>query len=103
VKSKNQPPMFALWKTWLDANRLALDAQCVVTLRLIQLASGGPRAASEAQRMVTEKAAAVVLAHAAAGAALATGASLAVAGSRAAIPIRRQVRANRRRLTRTKR
>ena len=94
--------MFALWNTWIDAGRFAVDAQWVIAHRMMRLAGGGPGAASEAQRMVSEKVAALALAQAEAGAALMTGASLAVAGSRAALPFTRRVRANRKRLSRAR-
>ena len=92
--------MFALWKAWIDAGRFAVDAQWVIALRMMRIAAGGPGALSEAQRMIVEKAAALALAQAEAGAALMTGASLAAAGNRAALSFRRRVRANRRRLSR---
>jgi hypothetical protein len=94
--------MFAFWNSWVDAGRLTMDAQYVIARRMMRLSLGGPGAAAETQRMVVEKFAALVLAQAAASAALATGASLAVAGARAAAPIRRSVRANRRRLSRSR-
>jgi hypothetical protein len=92
--------MLTFWQTWLDATRFALDAQCVVTLRMLRLAAGGPQATAEAQRMVMEKIAAFTTAQIAGGAALASGSGLAVVGARAAAPYRRRLRANRRRLTR---
>jgi hypothetical protein len=51
--------------------------------------------------MITEKVGALGEAQTAAGLALATGQSLNVAAKRAAAPIKRSVRANRRRLTRS--
>ncbi|MEA2903116.1 MAG: hypothetical protein QOI12_503, partial [Alphaproteobacteria bacterium] len=44
--------MLPFWQIWLDATRFALDTQCVVTLRMLRLAGGGPQAADEARRMV---------------------------------------------------
>ena len=85
-----------------DFARLGAEAWMVVGLRLAKLAAGGPAAALEAQRMVAEKSAAALEAQFAAGMALATGASHHVAGSKALAGYRRRVRANRRRLTRTR-
>jgi hypothetical protein len=92
--------MFNLWRNWLDAGRFAADVQLVVTLRKMRLASGGPRAAAEAQHMIAEKVRAFGAAQTAAGLALTTGQSLDVAIKRATAPILQRVRANRRRLMR---
>ena len=92
--------MFGLWRNWLDAARLGLEAQHVIALRMMHVAPGGTRAALEVQRMVSEKASAFLAAQAAATAALVTGQSFATAARRAAAPYRSRVRANRRRLTR---
>ena len=46
-----------------DAAQLGFEAQSVIELRLVRLATGGASAWPEAQRMVSEKAAAVVEAH----------------------------------------
>jgi hypothetical protein len=93
-------PFFELWESWIDAGRFTLEAQSVVALRMMRLAEGGPLAATEVQRMVTEKVAALAAAQMAAGLALASGKSLAAAAKQAALPIRRSVRSNRRRLSR---
>ena len=85
-----------------DFARLGAEAWMVVGLRLARLAAGGPAAALEAQRMVAEKSAAALEAQAAAGMALALGASHHVAGGKALAGYRRRVRANRRRLMRSK-
>lgn len=92
--------MFGLWRTWFDAARFGLEAQQVIALRMLRIVPGGAQAAAEVQRMVNEKASALLAAHAAASAALIRGRSLATAARRAEIPFRRRVRANRRRLTR---
>jgi hypothetical protein len=92
--------MLELWRNWIDASRFALDTQCVITLRMLRMASGGPLAAAEAQRMITEKIAAAAVAHVTGGLAMATGKSLEIATKRAMGPVRRRVRANRRRLAR---
>jgi hypothetical protein len=91
--------MLKLWRNWIDANRFALDTQAVIALRLMRMASGGPLVAAEAQRMITEKVAALAAAQVAGGLALASGKSAGIAAKRAMAPIRRRVRANRRRLS----
>jgi hypothetical protein len=75
---------------WYDAMLLAMEAQEVIFLRMLKLASGGPHAQAEATRMITEKAAA--------GSAAAT--KLLTGGSPRAITTdyRRKVKANARRL-----
>jgi hypothetical protein len=67
---------------------------------MIGMASDGPRAAAETQRMITEKFAALAAAQMAGGLAVATGKSFEIATKRAMAPVRRRVRANRRRLSR---
>jgi len=68
----------------MDASRVAFDVQCVVALRMMRLAEGGPGAASEAQRMVVERSARWRRRNAA-GAALMAGSSLETAGRLAAV------------------
>lgn len=92
--------MFDFWNDWVDAAVFGLEAQSVIALRLIKIASGGPAADAEFELMVTEKFAAVAAAHGAALAALAGGKSLPDAAMLALVPLRRRVRANRRRLSR---
>ena len=78
------------WALWFEANS-------VVGMRLLRLAQGGPQAGFEAERMVTEK-------FTAFGEAAMRYASLSPfqgsskAARSALVPIRRQVKANRRRL-----
>src|SRR5262245_36927277 len=88
------------WLAWLDAATFAAETQWVIAMRLSRIASGGAVAASEAQRMVTEKVVAGAQANLAAAMALAAGRGVERAARAAARPIRRTVRANRRRLTR---
>ena len=83
-----------------DLMRLGAECWMVMGLRMAKLAAGGPAAAIEAQRMISEKAAAMVEAQAAAGLALALGKSQRSAGRKALAGYRRRVKANRRRLTR---
>jgi hypothetical protein len=85
-----------------DMARLGAEAWMVVGLRMMKLAAGGPLAAREAQRMVTEKAAAAIEAQVRSGAALMRGASPQSAGRTAMTGYRRRVKANRRRLSRRK-
>jgi len=92
--------MNALWRHWIDAGRFAMDTQAVIALRVMKIASGGPLATAEAQRMVTEKVAALAVAQMTGGLALASGQSLDVATRRAISSVHRSVRANRRRLSR---
>jgi hypothetical protein len=91
--------MLGLWRTWIDANRFAIETQQVIALRLMRLASGDMAAAREAHRMVAEKIAAGVAAQAAAAAALIAGASFMAVARSAARPYRVRVRTNHRRLT----
>jgi hypothetical protein len=92
--------MIAFWRNWFDAGRFALDTQCVITLRMMRLASGGPSVAAETQRMIAEKVGALAAAQVAGALSLASGKNAGIAAKRALAPIRRRVRANRRRLAR---
>jgi hypothetical protein len=83
-----------------DMARFGAEAWMVVGLRMARLAAGGPLAAREAQRMVTEKAAAAVEAQASTSAALMSGASAKTLRRKATSGYRRRVKANRRRLAR---
>jgi hypothetical protein len=85
----------------LQATRLAWEAQSVVALRLMRIASEGAHGRrSETRRMVTEKIAALTEAQAAAVTAAVSGGS----GHRAAKKVlgvyKRRVRRNKRRLAR---
>lgn len=77
--------------------QLGLEAQTVIALRMMKFARGGDEAAVEAQRMITEKIDAALLANTLLAAGLMTGS---VSGVHKAVThYRRKVRANRRRLT----
>jgi hypothetical protein len=90
-------PWFALT---FKAIQLGIDAQNVMTLRMMRLASGGTRAQNEMTRMVIEKATAGAEAQVAAvGAAVAGNKDHVIAG-KALNVIRKRVGANRRRLSR---
>lgn len=84
-----------------DMSRLAFEANFVIGLRIMKLATGGDAAVSEAHLMVMEKiqtANTLVLENALA---LATGKSLHSVGKSSIAKYRKAVRANHRRLTRT--
>ena len=88
------------WKSYFDAVRFATETQQVIGMRMLSLGDGGPQAALEVQRMVGEKMLAFWATQSAAGWALMQGP--AVAARKAAMPYRRAVRANHRRLTRAR-
>jgi hypothetical protein len=92
--------MLDFWNDWFEAASLALEAQGVIAMRLVKIAAGGPAADAECQLMVAEKFAACAAAHGAATAALASGRSFQDAAALALVPVRREVRANHRRLSR---
>jgi hypothetical protein len=81
----------AMFKFWYGAAMLSLEAQRVVALRMMKLARGGTQAQDEANRMVTEKFAASMVA---AATLLAGGSGHAVVAQ-----VRRKVRSNSRRLS----
>jgi hypothetical protein len=82
----------------MQGARLAWDAQTVIALRLMRLGLGGTKARSEAQRMVTEKFAALAEAQARAAAAVMTGQSGQRAAKKVLSVYQKRVRRNRRRL-----
>jgi hypothetical protein len=85
--------------TWLESMRFAYEVQGVISMRLVQLAQGGPQAAAEADRMIAEKIGAFADAEVALLNALAHGEGLLVAAERAYAPVRRCVHANSDRLS----
>jgi hypothetical protein len=95
--------MHSSLKLWTDVWRLGLDAQSVVAMRLGRIALGGAGAEAECRRMVSEKIAAAAAAQTAAATALVRGRGLENAATVALVPVKRAVRANRRRLSRAKR
>src|SRR5215510_12936223 len=95
TRKHNLPISFAF-----DLARLGFEAWMVIGLRTAKLALGGPAATLEAQRMVAEKAAAILEGQLAIGSALVAGSSQAAIGRKAIAPYRRRVKENRRRLTR---
>lgn len=76
----------------------AWSASFVIPLRLMRISAGGPEAATEMVRMITEKQAALMEGAFRAGLAMARGASAIAVASAAYRPARRQVDANLRRL-----
>ena len=86
------------WTNWLEAARFTLEAQGVISARLMLFASGAPNAAAEAQRMISEKVVAFSDARTAAERALAEGFGIYVAAERAFAPLQRCVHANNDRL-----
>ncbi len=90
--------MFDFMNAWMEAARFSADSQRVIALRMMKLASGGPQAATEAERMISEKVAAFGEAQGALLSALVTGKGLDRAAAKAYAPYRRAVRANSRRL-----
>ncbi|MGA2895811.1 MAG: hypothetical protein ABSE22_23360 [Xanthobacteraceae bacterium] len=93
-----------MWNAWFalssQAARLGMEAQSVIALRLMRLASGGARGQAEAQRMMTEKLAALAEAQAAAVAGAIEGRGSRRTGKKVLGVYEKRVRANRRRLSR---
>jgi hypothetical protein len=93
-----------LFNPWFDvalkAFQLGVDAQSVIALRMIRLASGGAGAQNEAQRMVMEKITAVAEAQTAAATAILNGHEDHEVFSKTIGAFDRHVRANKRRLSR---
>ncbi|MGI8527790.1 MAG: hypothetical protein ACR2K5_16780 [Pseudolabrys sp.] len=90
--------MFNFMNHWFEAARFGADVQRVMALRMMRLAGGGPLAAAEAQKMVSEKLSALGEAQLAMTAALVGGSNFNAAAAKAYAPYRRRVRANHRRL-----
>ena len=82
------------------AFQLGLEAQSVIALRMMRLASGGAPAQAEARRMVSEKATAAAEAQLVAAAAAWAGNKDHVIAGKALKVFAKRVRANRRRLSR---
>jgi hypothetical protein len=88
------------WTYSLALTRFAIEAQTVIALRMLRLATGGALARREARRMVMEKGTALTKAQLAAAAALAGGRGPHKAGTRAFATYKRAVSKNRQRLSR---
>jgi hypothetical protein len=93
-----------MWNPWFalssQAALLGLEAQRVMALRLMRLAAGGARGQAEAQRMITEKVAALVEAQAGAVVGAIEGRGAQRIGKKAVGVYKRRVKANGRRLSR---
>ncbi len=88
-----------MWpKAWMEALEFNLEVQSVVAMRLVKIAAGGATGAAESAKMVHEKAQAAVAAVTAGALALAKGRSLKAATKAAMGPVKKRVRANRKRL-----
>jgi hypothetical protein len=94
----------SLWNSWFElsaqAMMLGFEAQQVVGLRLIRLAAGGTAGQAEAQRMVTEKLAALAEVQTAAITTAIEGGSSHRLGKKVVGVYKKRVRGNKRRLTR---
>jgi hypothetical protein len=97
-------PMQA-WHAWcalsFQTARLGWEAQSVIALRMMRLATQSAGSQTEARRMVTEKVAALAEAQAAAAGAEIKGGKDHHVAKKVLGVYRKRVRANRRRLTRT--
>lgn len=92
--------MFNPWMVLgLRAFQLGFEAQNVIALRMMRLASADAGSRAEFMRMIVEKGAAVAEAQLAAAFALMNGDKDHVAATKALLVFRRRVRANRRRLS----
>lgn len=85
-----------------DMTRLSVEASFVIGLRMMKLAGGGQAATAEAQRMVLEKITTANVLAVENAIALATGESLHSVGERSVAKYRKAVRANHKRLSRSK-
>ena len=92
--------MLQFWQGYFRLAQVGLDANAVIVMRLMRLASGGALAQRETQRMLAEKGVAILEAQMAAAARMTMGAGVAEAAKSASNVYRRKVRANRRRLSR---
>jgi hypothetical protein len=94
--------MFNPWLAWsVKVFQMGIEAQNVIALRMLRLASGGARMEAEASRMVTEKIAAAAEAQAVAAVAAFGGHLPHVVANKALRVVKKRVRANKRRLSRS--
>jgi hypothetical protein len=87
-------------KAWIDAAQFGFEAQGVIAMRLMKIATGGQDGVAECTRMVLEKIDAATAVHTAGAVALAGGKSLEAATQLAMAPVKRRVHANHVRLIR---
>ena len=93
--------MFNPWLTLaFKTIELGIEAQSVIALRMMRLATGGARGRTEATRMVAEKVGALAEAQTAAGAAILTGRRPKIVAGKVLNAYKKRVSANRRRLSR---
>jgi hypothetical protein len=52
---QTQGRQLLFWKTWIEAAQFRFEAQSVIAMRLLKIATGGQAAAAECTRMVLEK------------------------------------------------
>jgi uncharacterized protein YqhQ len=71
----------------------------VISMRLMKIAAGGAEAVAECMRMIQEKSTAAAVAQTAGSLALAKGRSIKAATKAAMVPVKKKVRANRKRLS----
>jgi hypothetical protein len=88
------------WQAYFRLPQTAWDANVVIAMRMMRLASGGALAQREMQRMFAEKGIAIAQAQTAAATKMVTGGGIAAMQKSASDVYRRKVRANRRRLMR---
>jgi hypothetical protein len=87
---------------FMDLSRLAFESNMVIGMRMMRLAGGDHRAMAEAQLMVTEKIQTAGMLAVENSIALATGKSFEAVGKSSIAKYRKAVRANHKRLSRTK-
>ncbi len=89
-----------LVKAWMDALKFNLEVQSVIAMRLMKIATGGAAGAAESTKMIHEKAEASVASLTAGALALAKGRNVKAATKAVMEPVKKRVRANRKRLSR---
>src|SRR5579863_7680996 len=102
MSSKRQVHLLDSWLALtFKAYQLGFEAQYVIALRMMRFAAGGSRAQNEAQRMMTDKIAGGVEAQAQAVSGILTAQKDTVVAGRVLRGLRKRVRANKRRLSRS--
>ena len=93
--------MFNPWlELSLKAVQMGMEAQSVIALRMLRLATGGARMEAEASRMVTDKVAAAAETQAVAAVSALSGRSPHVVVTKAPRVVKKRVRGNKRRRSR---
>jgi hypothetical protein len=93
--------MFNSWFSLISKTiLLGLEAQSVVALRMMRLASAGAAAPAEARRMIAEKIAAGAEVQAVAASSVASGQQSTVVAGKVLRVLKKRVHANKRRLSR---